>query len=224
MPDLKALVFDAYGTLFDPASVKAVCEELFPGRGEALTQLWRAKQLEYTWLRSLMKRYANFEQVTADSFLFGCKTLDLRCQKTELNRALAAYRKLELYPDVRAGLQALAAYRLAILSNGTRKMLQGVADETGIAPTFEAIMSADEAGTFKPSPRVYALAPKRLALRKATIGFVSSNCWDALGARAFGFWTCWLNRRGQPREELGLAPDVTVSSLVELAQLLATQE
>ena len=201
MPQIKALVFDAYGTLFDVHSVITLCDELFPGQGTQLSQTWRAKQLEYTWLKSLMGRYENFEKVTEAALKFACKALKLDCPPQLRKRLMQAYLYLNTFPEVMEALAALSGCKLAILSNGSPKMLKAVVKNNGLAKIFDAVISVDEVKIFKPDPKVYALAPKRLKVKKSKIGFVSSNFWDICGAASFGFRTFWINRAGNPTDD-----------------------
>ncbi len=218
---IKAVVFDAYGTLFDVHSVVRAGEELFPGRGAELSQLWRAKQLEYTWLRSLMGRYKNFWEVTEAALVFACKKLELSCPPAARKRLMDAYLALDVYPEVREGLRALSRYRLAILSNGAPHMLQAVVKHAGPAGMFAQVLSVNAVRIYKPSPRVYQLAPRKLRIPRAKIAFVSANFWDIAGAKAFGLVTCWVNRSGAPPDELGLAADIAVANLTQLAAALS---
>jgi 2-haloacid dehalogenase len=218
---LKALVFDAYGTLFDVHSVVSRLEEVFPGRGQEVSRIWRTKQLEYTWLLSLMGHYEDFWEVTAISLAFACRALSLECSPQRQEELLNAYLRLEAFPEVPAALKALAAYPLAILSNGTPAMLAGVVENTGLAKTFSHLLSVDAVKIYKPSPKVYALATAALDLKPRDIGFVSSNSWDIQGAGSFGFQTIWINRSAQPGDELGFPPKITVRQLTELAQHLS---
>jgi 2-haloacid dehalogenase len=218
---IKALVFDAYGTLFDVHSVVARLEELFPGRGQEVSRIWRTKQLEYTWLLSLMGGYEDFWEVTARSLAFACRALHLDCPPARQAHLLDAYLRLEAFPEVPRALMGLTAYPLAILSNGSPRMLDGVVENAGLKGTFTQVLSVDAVKIYKPSPRVYALASQRLGLEAGAIGFVSANSWDIHGAGAFGFRTVWLNRTDQPGDELGFPPDITVQSLTDLAKLLS---
>ena len=218
---ISALVFDAYGTLFDVHSVTETCERLFPGNGASLSRLWRTKQLEYTWQRSLMGHYADFDRVTEDGLRYACGALALRYSQSALDTLMEAYRHLTPFPDVVATLGALKARaKLAILSNGTPAMLQAVIANSGLTTTFDAVLSVDPAGIFKPAPRVYQLAVDRLGMPKEKIGFVSSNGWDAAGAKAFGFQVFWVNRAALPVEELDVMPDEVLKTLGDLPAAL----
>ncbi|HEY6281218.1 MAG TPA: haloacid dehalogenase type II [Burkholderiales bacterium] len=215
-PSIKALVFDAYGTLFDVHSVIALCDELFPGRGAQLSQTWRAKQLEYTWLKSLMGRYQDFEKVTEAALKFACKSLKLDCPPESCKRLMQAYLHLEPYPEVKEALAALSHCKLAILSNGSPRMLKALVKNNGLTKTFDKVISVDEVKIYKPHLKVYALAPKKLKVPKNNIGFVSSNFWDICGASSFGLRTFWINRAGNPQDELGFKPYAVVSRLTDL--------
>lgn len=220
--DPKALVFDAYGTLFDVHSVTRLADSLFAGRGAALSQAWRSKQLEYTWLRSLMGRYDDFNAVTADALDWALDSLGLAAGPGERSALMQAYRSLATFPEVRGALERLGGRRpLAILSNGHPDMLDAVVDHNELRVFFgDRVFSVHEAGVFKPDPRVYALACAGLELPAESIGFVSSNGWDAAGARSFGFTAWWVNRGKAPLERLGSPPDAAVDDLAGLARLL----
>jgi 2-haloacid dehalogenase len=216
------LVFDAYGTLFDVHSVTRLADSLFPGRGPALSQAWRTKQLEYTWLRSLMGRYDDFNVVTADALDWALESLGLAATGDSRKALMRAYRELSLFPEVRGALERMSPGRtLAILSNGHPDMLDAVIDHNDLRVHFgERVLSVHEAGVFKPDPRVYALATASLERPAGAIGFVSSNGWDAAGAKSFGFIAYWVNRGKAPVERLGSPPDAVVADLAELAQRL----
>jgi len=215
-----ALVFDAYGTLFDVHSVTALCDELWPGKGAQLSQLWRTRQLEYTWLRSLMGRYEDFARVTEASLRYACAALKLPYDDAKRERLMRAYLHLATFPEVKDALGELRGIRLAILSNGGPAMLRDLVTNSGLAALIPDVLSVDELKIYKPSPKVYQLAVDRLGVPAASIGFVSSNGWDAVGAKSFGFRTFWVNRAGAPRDELGFAPDHELGSLTELPALL----
>ena len=217
---IRAVVFDAYGTLFNVHSVVETCELLFPGKGGTLSQLWRSKQLEYSWLRSLMGRYVDFNQVTRESLQFACESLGLPFSDLAVTRLNDAYRRLALFDDTLPVLQqlqhSLPLVKRAILSNGATEMLNAVVTHNNIGKFFDAVISADEIGIFKPAPSVYQLCSDRLGVAPSEIAFVSSNGWDAAGAKAFGFTTFWINRPSGPVEQLGVKPDQLLKSLAEL--------
>jgi 2-haloacid dehalogenase len=220
---ITALAFDAYGTLFDVFSVGALCEELFPGNGAALTQLWRAKQLQYSLLRSLMGRHADFWSVTEDGLVYGTKSLKLDLTPEKRKRLMDAYLSLAAFPDVRPGLQALKALglRLAILSNGEPRMLEAAAKSAGVDALLDAIVSVEDVKIYKPSPRVYNLIGDRFAGGRGEVGFVSSNSWDINGAASAGLTTFWIQRNAaEPPEELGFGAAHVVGALTELPALV----
>lgn len=218
---IKALVFDAYGTLLDVHSVISLCEKLFPGKGAALSQLWRSRQLEYTWLRSLMGRYEDFSQVTADALRHACSALDLKLESSHVLQIMDAYDRLTPFPEAPEALDQLAQYRRAILSNGSHAMLDAAVKHAGLASRLDAILSVDRIKTYKPDPRVYQLAASHFGLAKAEIGFVSSNYWDAAGAKSFGFNVFWINRNNARPDVLGAAPDAVLGKLTDLPQSIA---
>src|SRR5688572_515322 len=211
---IRALVFDAFGTLFDPLSVRTRCDQLWPGRGDALAQLWRTKQLEYTWLRSLMRRYVPFSQVTREALEFSCEALSMPVVPESLETLMAEYRSLALYPDVVSAMEKFKSRKRAILSNGSPDMLDPLVAQSGLK--FDAVLSVDAVKIFKPAPEVYALAVEKLGTPKEEIGFVSSNGWDALGAKSFGFRVYWINRTQAPIDRLGFEVDNIVKSLDEV--------
>jgi len=222
---IRALVFDAYGTLFDVHSIAVTCERLLPGNGAALSQLWRVKQLQYSWLRNSMQRHVDFNQVTQDALRVACETLALDYTDDALNELNLAYRTLQPFADARSALATLNVAenkpKLAILSNGAPDMLNAVVKHNGFDTLLDEILSVEEVGVFKPDRRAYQLAVDRLGVAKNEIGFVSSNGWDAAGAKAFGFNVFWINRGGVPFEQLGVILDYLVKSLDEVIAILA---
>ena len=214
---LDALVFDAYGTLFDVHSVMRRCETFWPGKGAALSAAWRAKQLEYTWQRSLMRAYRPFSEVTRDALAHTCEALGLPLSSAQADELLREYQRLAKFPDVDAALRDLPG-RKAILSNGSPDILDPLVAQSGLR--FDAVLSVDELKIFKPAPEVYALAAKRLGVAASRTGFVSSNCWDALGAKAFGFTVFWINRGNAPLDRLGPRPDAVLKTLGDLPEVL----
>jgi 2-haloacid dehalogenase len=221
--NIKAFAFDAYGTLFDVFSVTALCEELFPGKGSAVAQIWRAKQLQYSLLRSQMGRHEDFWHLTEDGLVYASKSLKLELTPEKRKRLMEAYLSLAAFPDVKPGLEALRKHglRLAILSNGEPKMLEAAAKSAGIYELLDTIISVEEVKIFKPSPRVYYLAPEHLKVASAELGFVSSNSWDINGAASAGLATFWIQRSaGEPPEELGFGADRVVSAITDLAPLV----
>ncbi len=218
-PPVAAIVFDAYGTLFDVRSVEAACTRLTP-HGEAFAALWRAKQLEYTWLRTLMGAYVPFEQVTAEALDYALRRYDLAPDEALRRDLLDSWLALEPFPDVPGALERLAEWPLAILSNGSPAMLEPLLANSGLADAFRLVLSVDPVEAYKPDPRVYALATEALDLPAARILFVTANAWDAVGAKTFGFWVAWCNRAGLPFDTHGPAPDLEIRSLDQLAGML----
>ena len=211
---IQALVFDAYGTLFDVSSVIERCNRHFPGKGNQISEIWRIKQLEYTWLTSLMGQFRGFWDLTDAGLRFACHSLSLELKENIRHDLMNNYLFLTPYPEVRTTLENLSGkIQLAILSNGTQPMLDAVVGNAGISHLMDQVLSVDEVKIFKPSPKVYQLAADRLNLSKDQIGFVSSNAWDAAGAKAFGFQVFWINRFQRPMEELDLEPDYNISTL-----------
>lgn len=219
--NIKACVFDAYGTLFDfNAAARAARDELGDD-WQPLSDLWRQKQLQYTWLRGLGEHYADFWQVTGDALDFALATLKLNRPGLR-NRLLALYLELDCYPEVPQVLAALKAanLRLAILSNGSMPMLSAVVRRNGLEDVFDAVLSVEEVRTFKPHPSVYQLAPSRLEIKPEHICFLSSNAWDAFSAKAFGFRVLWCNRFGQQPEAIPALPDAQIDTLAALPREL----
>lgn len=241
---VKAVVFDAYGTLYDIQSVADITEDAFPGYGEIITQVWRIKQLEYTWLRSLMRCYQDLAAVTRDSLAYTLRVLGLAYENEAFERVIEKYLHLDLYPDAAAALTALKPRKLAILSNGSPDMLNALVRNSGLDHLLDATISVDAKKIFKPSPQAYELIGEVLGTAPHEVLFVSSNPWDVAGAKAFGLNVAWIERvtpeamalacvenelvapltmfwaiRTQ-MDELGFAPDHRVRSLSELAEIV----
>jgi len=221
LPGIRACVFDAYGTLFDYASAAAGCREAFGERLAPLTTLWRDKQLQYTWLRALQGRHADFWQVTGDALDFALETLGLDDPPLR-TRLMELYLSLDVFAEVPAMLQRLkaAGLKTAILSNGSPQMLDAVVKKAGIAEFLDVVLSVELVGVYKPNPKVYQLAVDRLAIPAGAISFQSSNAWDAYAASAFGMRVVWCNRYGQRPERLPGKPDREIASLGELPALV----
>ena len=215
-----AFVFDAYGTLFDVHSVVALADTIAPGQGTELSRIWRGKQLEYTWLQSLMASDAfareDFDRVTAHALDYAVAALALPLRAADRHRLLDAYRGLAAFPEAHRVLAALAPRPRWILSNGTQASLAPLVQCNGMATLIDGVLSVDAVGVYKPAPQVYALAANALRLPPAQIGFVSANCWDAIGAQAFGFVSYWINRTGAPVDRHGPAPNHVLGSLADL--------
>jgi 2-haloacid dehalogenase len=241
---IKAIVFDAYGTLYDVQSVAGVTDTAFPGHGAYITQVWRQKQLEYTWLRSLMGRYEDFRAVTRDSLSYTLGTLGLHADPALLERIVDAYNTLSPYPEAEAALGGLAKYQLAILSNGSPDMLDALVRNSRLDRYLAAVISVDAKKAYKPDPRAYGLIQERLGVRPEEVLFVSSNGFDVAGAKSFGFKVARIERitpatlrqdlaSGTPigpatmfralrmqTEVLGFAPDAVVGSLSALREVV----
>ena len=243
---IKAVVFDAYGTLYDIQSVAAVTEQAFPGYGDIITQIWRIKQLEYSWLRSLMRRYEDFSVVTRESLAYTLRCLGLTYDEQAFADIMDKYLHLDLYPDALASLSAMKDRKLAILSNGSPGMLDALVRNSGLGRYLDAVISVDAKKVFKPDPRAYELIQERLNVAPDEVVFVSSNGFDVAGARSFGFKVARIERVtpaalrteltggasiGPPAmfralrtqtETFGFAPDAIVDSLMALPGLIGT--
>lgn len=219
---VRACVFDAYGTLFDVGSaVASLSDSSLAQRGAALSSLWREKQLQYTWLRAVQGRHADFWQVTGDALDFALETLGIDSPQVR-ERLMKLYLTLAAYPEVPQMLERLkrAAFGIAILSNGSPQMLRAAVAAAGIGALVDAVLSVEEVGVYKPHPKVYQLAVERLALAPGSICFVSANAWDAWAAAEFGMRAVWCNRQRQSPERLPGQPEQAISSLGELPALL----
>jgi 2-haloacid dehalogenase len=221
IPGIRACVFDAYGTLFDFAAAVARCRDALGDKADRLSPLWRDKQLQYTWLRSLQRRHADFWQVTGDALDYALETLGIDDPPLR-DRLMALYRTLDPFPEVAAVLKRLKelGFTTAILSNGTPDMLAAACEHAGIGRLLDHVLSIEDVGIFKTAPEVYQLAVERLAVSAHEISFQSSNGWDVYAASAFGMRTVWCNRSAQPRERLPGAPDREIKTLAELPALL----
>ncbi len=214
-------MFDAYGTLFDVNSAAAREKATLGDRWQPLADVWRAKQLQYTWLRGLMRRHVDFWQVTGDALDFALAQTGV--DDTALReRLMNVYLQLDAYPEVRETLRHLKerGLKLAILSNGSPKMLASAVDNAGLADLLDAVLSVEEVGTFKPDPAVYQLGVDRLGLPAGEMCFLSSNTWDAFAAKAFGYQVVWCNRFGQPRERIPETPDAEIRDVRGLLEQL----
>ncbi len=239
----QAVLFDAYGTLFDVHSVVAAAEQLFPGRGDALSQLWRLKQIEYSQLRTLADpggaHYKPFWDITLDALRYAARRLQLPLDSAGEKRLMDQYACLSAFPDSAPALRALRALHtctdaadghgpsLGILSNGNPEMLEVAVKSAGIADLFDHVLSVDAVRAYKPAPAAYALGTRAVGANAREIVFVSSNGWDVAGAGWFGYTTFWINRAGAPLEELQAKPHGTgraMSDLVAFVQALAPPE
>ncbi len=239
---IKALVFDAYGTLYDVHSVYAKTEELCPGKGDLISQIWRLKQLEYTWLQTALQDYRDFAFLTHASLEFALRAVGIEPNDTMSKQLFDKYLNLDPYPEARDALgrlKSLGGRTLAILSNGSTAMLSALVKNSGLNAYLDATISIDGARKFKPHPDCYALVEKELGVKKDEVIFVSSNGFDVVGAKRFGFKVVWIQRGGGPgvpvdpvlpaqmyrllrghAESLGYLQDYTVSSLTDLPSRL----
>lgn len=221
LTDIDACVFDAYGTLFDFNSAAIAARDELGDDWQRLSDLWRLKQLQYTWLRGLAQQHADFWQVTGDALDFALATLKI--ERPGLHaRLMKLYLELGTYPEVTAMLRELKGrgMKLAILSNGTPAMLAAVVANSGLEGVFDAVLSVEEVGVYKPHPSVYGLAAERLKLAPSRICFLSSNGWDAYSAKAFGFRVIWCNRFAQVPERIPATPDGEIADLAALPAML----
>ena len=221
---IRACVFDAYGTLFDYASAAARCGDVLGNSLAGLNALWREKQLQYSWLRGLQGRHADFWRVTGDALDFAMATLGLTGSALR-ERLMNLYLTLDAFPEVPETLQRLktAGLKTAVLSNGTPDMLQSAIVNAGIGHLLDIVLSVEEVGVYKPHTSVYQLAVDRLGVEREAISFQSSNNWDAYAASAFGMRVVWCNRYGQQPERLPGKPDREVRSLADLPGLLGVE-
>lgn len=219
---IKAIAFDAF-PIFDPRSVFALAERLFPGRGTELSNEWRSRQFEYTWLRVTAKHYADFWQVTREALEFAVAKLGLQLNQEKRDRLMNAYLELTTWPDVVQALTSLknSGFRLAFLSNFTLHMLEANIASAGLVGLFDHVLSTDQAKTYKPDPRAYQVGTKSLRLKPHEILFVAFAGWDAAGAKLFGYPVFWVNRQKLPAENLGATADCTGNSLMQLVRFLA---
>jgi 2-haloacid dehalogenase len=218
---IRACVFDAYGTLFDFNAAAARCRDALSDKAEKLGAIWREKQLQYTWLRSLIGQHVDFWQVTGDALDFAMETVGIK-DRALRQRLMDLYLTLDTFPEVPAVLEQLKSggMKTAILSNGSPDMLSAAAKGAGISQFLDAVLSIEDVGIYKPHPSVYQLAVDALDMEAKAICFQSSNAWDAYGASSFGFRVVWCNRYGQSPERLPGNPDAEVDTLAELPSLL----
>jgi 2-haloacid dehalogenase len=221
---IKAIAFDAF-TIFDPQPIVALAEQLFPTKGVALSNAWRTRQFEYTWLRSVGHRYVDFWKVTEDALVFAANMLQLDLSADKRAQLMAAYLDLKAYADVRSALESLkqAGIRLALLSNMTLTMLEAMTKNAGFEGIFEFTLSTDTVHTYKPDPRAYQMGMEAFGLPRQDILFAAFGGWDAAGAKWFGYPTFWVNRLHLPVEELDVAPDAMGDSLTDVANFVRSQ-
>jgi 2-haloacid dehalogenase len=213
---IKAVAFDAF-PVFDPRPIFALAERLFPGQGAALAALWRTRQFEYAWLRTLMRRYTGFWQVTQEALVFAAETLKLELSAERRDQLMQAYLDIKAWPDALPALRRMraAGLRMAFLSNFSAAMLDAGVTNSRLEGPFEPHLSTDRVGAYKPDPRAYQMAVEAFGLRREEILFVAFGAWDAAGAKAFGFPTFWVNRQHVRVEALGAAPDAVGADLAD---------
>jgi len=216
-----AIVFDAYGTLLNINSLDERLHHYYGENASNISEIWRRKQLEYTWLRTLMQRYEPFSTVTAEALEFACNSFSLPLKEEILKDMMHRYFELSAFPEIPSVLEKLSEkYKLAILSNADLPMLNGAVKYNKLGSLLTKIISADQIKQFKPVPEVYGLATKTLKLKEEQIAFVSANPWDVAGAKSFGLQTIWLNRKAGGMEKLGFTPDTEIKNLSALTSLL----
>jgi 2-haloacid dehalogenase len=218
---IKAIALDGLA-VFDSRPVAALTEHIFPGRGEEISALWRKQQFEYTWLRTLGRKYVDFLQVTEQALIFACRSLKLELTKADSDLLMQSYLELKAWPDALPALRRLKAsgLRMAFLSNFTVTLLNRAVRNSGLEGLFESHLSTDRVGAFKPDPRAYEMATSAFGLRKDEIAFAAFAGWDAVGAKWFGYPTFWVNRANAVAEELGVLPDGTGKDLNDLASFI----
>lgn len=222
---IRAVAFDAFGTLFDVYSVGTLAEQLFPGKGEALTALWRLKQIEYSFLRTLSDRYKPFLEVTEDALVFAARKLELDLGEAQRRQLMNQYACLSPFPENLGALRALRelGIPMAVLSNGTPGMLEVAIKSAGMKGLFDHVLSVDAVGQYKTSAAAYQLGPDTFGCAARDILFVSSNGWDVAGATWFGYTTFWINRGRQPEEILDVSPTITGERLTDVVEFVRSR-
>jgi 2-haloacid dehalogenase len=222
MLEREALAFDVYGTLVDPLGIETELRRLFPGEAAEVSRSWRQKQLEYAFRLTAMERYEDFERVTREALEYALAAAGRELGAPEKDLLMSRYDDLEPFPDAVPGLERLreAGYTLAVFSNGSPRMLRSLMEATGLGEHFREVISVDEVGAYKPSPKVYRHAARRLGRPIGEVRLVSSNPFDVVGAEAAGMRAAWIDRSGGLFDTLGPPPDVVVGSLAELADAL----
>lgn len=222
-PRIQAVAFDAFGTLFDVYSVGLLAEQLYPGKGTALAELWRNKQIEYSFIRTLSGRYKPFWEITQDGLRFAAARLGLELDTHRRTQLMNQYACLSPFPENLGALRSLKAAGVptAILSNGTPEMLDVAVKSAGMGGLFDHVLSVDAVHQYKTAAAAYDLGPAAFGCAAERILFVTSNCWDAAGASWYGYTTFWINRAGQPREELDFTPSATGQTMDEVVAFVA---
>ncbi|WP_017379673.1 haloacid dehalogenase type II [Paenisporosarcina sp. TG-14] len=215
---IKAFIFDVYGTLFDVHSLKKVCNDLYPEKGDEISQSWRAKQIEYFFLRQLMGNYEPFLKITHDALKYAIKEHHEQLDEQNEKQLLEAYLQLSPYPEVQSVLKQLGHKQLVVFSNGSHDMLDPLIQNSGLSNFFDYTISIDEVKQYKPTLTSYRHALDTLGVKREEVLFMSSNGWDISGAKNFGFQTAWINRNNLPTEELNLVPDSIYSDLTGILE------
>ncbi|WP_054635823.1 haloacid dehalogenase type II [Thalassobacillus sp. C254] len=217
---VQAIVFDAYGTLFDVHSVEKKAEQLFPGNGREISERWRQKQIEYTFLRQLMGIYEPFSKITTDSLRYTCKELELELGESDEQALRNEYLNLDVFQEAKGVLEGLNDYQRVIFSNGSRDMIEPLVSQSVISSLIHKIISVNDYKQYKPVPASYQSVLRNLNVKRDEVLFVSANGWDIIGASAFGFRTAWVNRKHSPLEELDVRPDIESADLSGVLKLL----
>ncbi|MGB2933522.1 MAG: haloacid dehalogenase type II [Methyloceanibacter sp.] len=222
--EIKAVAFDAF-PVFDPRPIFALVETIAPQRGKELGNLWRTRQFEYTWLRTISNQYENFWKVTQDALLYAARALKIELTPQQIETIMGAYLDLKAWPEAREALGALreAGLRLGFVSNFTSNMLQSAIKNAELDGYFEQVLSTDAVRRFKPDASAYRMAMEGFGLEREEILFVPFAGWDAAGAKWFGYETFWVNRLGTPPEELGVVADATGANLSDLVRFLGAK-
>ncbi len=210
---VKAFMFDVYGTLYDVFSVKEACNDIFPEKGDQISQTWRKKQIEYFMLRQLMDNYETFLTITKDALKYAANESKVELTEDNEKQLIKAYLCLPYYSEVKEVLKQLDHKQLVVFSNGSHDMLDPLIENSGLTDLFDHVISIDEVKQYKPTPASYQYALDQLGIKAEEVLFMSSNGWDISGAKNFGFKTAWINRNNLPVEELNLAPDRIYSDL-----------
>lgn len=222
MPAQEALAFDMYGTLVNPIRIWKQLEQYLAGDARRIAELWREKQLEFTFRLTAMERYEDFEQITRKALDYALVVLGQSLEANQKHALMAQYNDLERFPDVDAGLQRLraAGHSMVVFSNGSPAMLTAIMQAAGLDPYFQGFVSVDEVQVYKPSPKVYRHVAARLGRSISEVRLISSNPFDVIGARAAGMQVAWVDRSGGLFDTLDEPPDMVVGTLVELADRL----
>lgn len=221
-PTIQAFAFDVYGTLFDVHSVKAACDEQFPGKGEQISQMWRTKQLEYFFIRQISNCYEDFSVVTRDALRYALAAADVTASNDVEDMLIATYAKLSPYEEVEDVLKQLQDKQTVVLSNGTADMLEQLIANASFTELFNELVSIDGVKQYKPSPAAYMHWFKTTDLKRDEVLFMSSNGWDIIGAKNFGFQTAWINRDGKPIEAMDVQPDAVYDDLTGILEWITS--